>query len=743
MSPPMEIESRISARVAPIAPHVSDELFRLLVSSVTDYAIFLLGPGGHVASWNPGAERIKGYAPAEILGSHFSVFYPAEERAAGVPAALLQRAEREGRASQEGWRVRKDGTRFWAEVAITALRGSGGELKGFAKVTRDMTARQRERENEHVLAAMFDRGTFGIAMIDPGGRYLRANPAFLRLFGYSGEELVERSIGELTHPQDVEATWRSFQELVQGRRSQADFQRRMLRRDGGLIWVRNSLSRLPDADGRLRCILAMVEDISDREFANEALRDSEARLQAFTNYSPAPMFLKDREGRYRFVNERFLQRVGLRRDQVIGRRDEEVFSRDEARILAARDAEVLERGQAVQYEEAARFAEGERFSVVSKFPVLDAAGAVAGVGGVATDITERRTAEQALREQRTLLAEAQKLAGLGCWEWDPASGRVTWSDEMYAIYGLDPARFKPSFESYLERIHPDDRAAAAATVARALMDNRAFTMDERIVRPGGEVRQLRSHGEVVRDETGRPIKMVGACIDVTDQRAYEGTLRALTRRLVQAEETERRRLARELHDQVGQNLSALNINLDIVAASLKQAGTKQEHALRRRLEDSLQLVDGTLQSIENVMADLRPALLDEYGLSAALAWYGKEYSRRTGIRVDVEPDGAEKELAPEAAVALFRIAQEALNNAAKHSSAKRIRIGLECKDGSLMLAVSDDGKGFDAAQAPRGRWGMTTMRERAEAAGGRLWVETSLGAGTTVRATVPRKEHAD
>jgi signal transduction histidine kinase len=245
------------------------------------------------------------------------------------------------------------------------------------------------------------------------------------------------------------------------------------------------------------------------------------------------------------------------------------------------------------------------------------------------------------------------------------------------------------------------------------------------------VRQLRSHGEVVRDEGGRPLKMVGACIDVTEQKAAEAALRALTRRLVEAEETERRRIARELHDRVGQNLSALNINLDILLGKL------QDQPARRRLEDSLKLVDATLQSIENVMADLRPALLDEYGLAAALAWYGEEYAQRTGIRVGVQAGDAGTGLRPEAAVALFRIAQEALNNAAKHSSAKRITVGLEEKGGELVLSVSDDGKGFDPAAAPRGRWGMTTMRERAEAAGGRLSVDSSLGQGTTVRAAVP------
>jgi signal transduction histidine kinase len=147
-------------------------------------------------------------------------------------------------------------------------------------------------------------------------------------------------------------------------------------------------------------------------------------------------------------------------------------------------------------------------------------------------------------------------------------------------------------------VHPEDRQQSGAMVARALMDSRGFSMLERIVRPGGEVRYLRSHGEVVRNERGKPIKILVACVDITEQRHSEAALRqaaqdlhGLTRRLVQAEEAERRRLARELHDRVGQSLSALNINLDIVS--------RESHALtpalRQRLDDSLGLVDSTLQ----------------------------------------------------------------------------------------------------------------------------------------------------
>jgi two-component system sensor histidine kinase UhpB len=313
------------------------------------------------------------------------------------------------------------------------------------------------------------------------------------------------------------------------------------------------------------------------------------------------------------------------------------------------------------------------------------------------------------------------------------------------MYGVDPESFEPGFESYLERLHPEDRERTSAMLAQALVDGRGFTNEERIVRPDGSIRTLRSHSEVLRDEQGRALKLLGACLDITGQRNSETALRtaaaslqALTRRLVEAEEAERRRIAGELHDRVGQNLSALNINLDIVLGALGESGSQE---LRVRLRDSLALVDGTLQAIENVMADLRPPLLEEYGLGAALGWYAEEFSKRTGIGIEFDDHARERnrELRTEAAVALFRIAQEALTNVAKHAHARKVRITLDVADGQMAVAISDDGAGFDpaATEARASRWGMTTMRERVEAVGGHLEVRSAPGQGTQLKAMVP------
>jgi PAS domain S-box-containing protein len=854
--------SRIAERIARAADPSDDE-FRLLVSSVTDYAIYLIDAAGRVASWNAGAERIKGYRAAEIVGRHFSLFYPPEERAAGAPERALGAAAREGRFEGEGWRVCKDGSRFWAEVVITALRNPDGTLKGYAKVTRDMTLRHAEREREQLFAATFNHAPHGIAIVDRDGRYLGANASFLALLGYTEGELRAKTVFEVTHPDDVRESRRLFDDALRGGARRLELEKRYVRKHGGEIWAHLSVAPIADREGAAMRFVVQVEDIterravqarlreserrfrllvssvtdyaiyvlspqgeisswnagaerikgyaerevlgrhfsifftaeeraagkpqraldtvrasgrfadegwrlrkdgsrfwalaaleamrdeagtligivnvtrdlSERRTADERMRQAQALIEAFTDNSPSAMSLKDRDGRYRFANLRLLARHGLRREQVIGRHDAEIFSARQAAAMSLHDAEVLMRGEPVQYEERVEIAGTTYVSLVVKFA------AAGGVGMIAGDITDRRLTEQALREQRALLAEAQKLAGLGWWEWSPDSGQVAWSDELYRIYGLSRDTFKPGVDAYLERVHPEDREHAAALMARALTHGRGFTKHERIVRPGGEVRYLRTQVEVVRDEAGKPIKVLGASLDFTEQRHSETALRqaahdlhGLTRRLVQAEEAERKRIARELHDRVGQALSALNINLDIVLRSAELAP-----GARQRLADSVSLVDSTLQSIEGVMAELRPPLLDEYGLAAALAWHAQEFSRRTGIRVSIDDEAAEavRGLRLEAALALFRIAQEALTNVLKHARAKAVRVEVALAGDEVVMSIQDDGAGFDASRAPRGRLGMTTMRERAEAAGGRLEIDSAPGRGTRVLASVP------
>jgi PAS domain S-box-containing protein len=241
-----------------------------------------------------------------------------------------------------------------------------------------------------------------------------------------------------------------------------------------------------------------------------------------------------------------------------------------------------------------------------------------------------------------------------------------------------------------------------------------------------ETGKLRGFSEIVHDITERKRAE-------EDLHSYAERLKTTSRRLVEVQESERRLLATELHDRVGQNLTALGINLSIVAGGLP-AGAKPE--LGARLEDCNALVEGTVDAMRDVMAELRPHALDDYGLPAALRSLATGFSRRTGIHVDFEKEGRGADLPKPVDLAMFRIAQEALNNVAKHANAQRVEIAIRRKNGSAVLSVRDDGVGFDPQRVDGPRadagWGLLIMRERAEAVGAQFRLKAGPNSGVQV-----------
>ena len=215
----------------------------LLVAEVQDYAILMLDLDGRVATWNAGARRFKGYEADEIIGRHFSVFYPAQAIADGTPEMLLATARAEGRVEQEGWRVRKDGSLFWASVVITAIRDERGELRGYGKVTRDLTERHAvemaRRAAEDRFRAAFTHAPVGIAITGlegaAYGRLVEANPALTRMLGYGPDELTGRTLTSITFAEDRDATVRALQELSVG--SAISVELRLAHHDGREVWV--------------------------------------------------------------------------------------------------------------------------------------------------------------------------------------------------------------------------------------------------------------------------------------------------------------------------------------------------------------------------------------------------------------------------------------------------------------------------------------------------------------------------
>jgi len=264
-------------------PSPASGLYQLLVESVRDYAIFALDPTGVILSWNAGAERIKGYSADEIIGRHFSIFYTAEDLAARKPEAELLAAEREGQVGDEGWRIRKDGSRFWASVVITPLRDPGGRLVGFAKVTRDLTARQRWEEalresEERFRVLVRSVKDYGIFMLDPEGRVASWNEGARRIKGYEAEEILGKHFSTF-YPSDVAASGHPARELEIARREgRYEEEGWRIRKDGSRFWASVVITALLDEHGALMGYAKVTRDITERRLAQQREVDDARRL---------------------------------------------------------------------------------------------------------------------------------------------------------------------------------------------------------------------------------------------------------------------------------------------------------------------------------------------------------------------------------------------------------------------------------------------------------------------------------
>jgi PAS domain S-box-containing protein len=261
----------------------SERRFQLLIASVTDYAIYMLDPSGNVSSWNPGAQRFKGYLPDEIIGQHFSVFYTDEERRAGVPERALRTAREEGKFEAEGWRVRKDGTRFWASVVIDPVRDEEGRFIGFAKITRDMSdqraAQQALRDSEERFRLLVQGvSDYAIYMISPDGIVTNWNAGAARIKGYEESEVVGTHFSRFYTEQD-RANGNPARALDHARRvSRFEAEGHRVRKDGSQFWAHVVIDAIHDANGELLGFAKVTRDITERKQAAEALELANAAL---------------------------------------------------------------------------------------------------------------------------------------------------------------------------------------------------------------------------------------------------------------------------------------------------------------------------------------------------------------------------------------------------------------------------------------------------------------------------------
>jgi PAS domain S-box-containing protein len=688
-------------------------------------------PSGEVF-WSEEMFRIYGLDPAITTLSQemaFQLIHPDDH--ASVWEAFQEAIHEKRGYDVEHRAILPDGSLKYIHALGRPVLNESGALIEFIGTAMDVTERKgREaalRRSEANLAEGQRISHTGSWAWNAGTGEMFSSRELLRIFGFDdpNAEPSHEDFLRLIHPDDEARVREAFERAV---RNQTDYDAayRIVPSDASIRHIHNVGRPVFNESGTLVELIGTAMDITERKQSEEAVRRAYETVEMVLDSIAYKFFAFDKNWRYTYFNAQAKKQLKL-------------LGKDPANLMGKVLWDEFPNPAA---EADYRYAMRERVAMVNEhyyapleewvenriYPTPD--------GGVAIFVgyvTERKRAEERLRRSEAYLAAGQRMTHTGSWAWNVSTGDLYWSEEHFQICGLDPEKEKPSF-SAMQWIHPDDRAFVQQAFKKAMSEKSAFELDCRVVWKNGTIRYVHSLADPVFDETGNLTEYVGTIMDTTERKLVEEERMLLLRRLMHSQEEERRRMAREMHDQFGQQLSTLTLKL----AALK--GEHGQHAQLREQLESLEVIVKQLDRDVSFLAwELRPTTLDDLGLQAALTKYLRIWSKQFGVVAELHVSGMEKDrIAPEIETTLYRIAQEALNNVAKHARATKVDMILERQPEQVSLIVEDNGVGFDPQEGlGNGELGLIGMRERASLVGGTIEIESNPGSGATIFVRIP------
>jgi PAS domain S-box-containing protein len=571
-------------------------------------------------------------------------------------------------------------------------------------------------------------------------RVTYVNPAAMRLCGaFAPEDLRGQSLLDVVHSDSHARVREAVGRWVAGH-SSVPVEAQIVRPDTSTTHVEMIGAVLDGGDGPDLQVIA--RDITERRRSEAALRESEERLTLAFAGAQEGVWDWNLETNAVFYSPRWKQMLGYAEHEIEAHVSawERVLHPDD-KALAAEMTERARRGERPYVGEfRLSHRDGHYIHVLTRgFPVRREGGPVVRIVGTHLDITERKRTEAALRESEERLTLAFAGAQEGVWDWDLETGGVVYSSRWKQMLGYADDEIEPTVNAWERLLHPDDKARAEEVNESVVRGGGTYEGEFRLRHKDGHYIHVLSRGFPVRYEPGGPVvRIVGTHFDLTERKRAdaERARTELLSRLVFAQEDERRRIAREMHDQFGEQLTALNLRIRM----LKEA-CADDAGLREQIVALTTVAQRLDRDVDHLVWELRPTALDDLGLRAALANYINDWSQRVHVSAQLHTTGLlDDRLPSETETALYRIAQEALTNVAKHSQAKNVEVILERRADHVLLIVEDDGVGFDpggAAGAADPGFGLLGMQERAALIGATLQIESSVGAGTTVFVRMP------
>ncbi len=427
------------------------------------------------------------------------------------------------------------GGKLFAHASI--LTRTGAELGGkttietFANQASVALQRRRAEEglrvSEERYRSMVESISNLVQSVEPDGSIIFVNRAWRETLGYSEEEVRELSIFDVVHPESQEHCMDAFQRVLAGERVEG-IEARFGAKDGRAVAVEGSAS-CHFEDGRPVRTYGIFHDVTDRKQTEKALRELAERFRAIFDAATDGILLADAETkRFEIANETLCEMTGYTQNEITDMGVEDIHPREDLPHVVEQFEQQKRGEQPLAENIPVRRKDGTVFYADINSSLVTLRGKKYLLG-IFRDITERRRAEEALRESENSLAEAQRIARLGNWDWNIETDALFWSDEIYRIFGLTPREFGATYEAFLSAVHPDDRKFVETSVDEAVYKGKPYSIDHRIVLPGGEARHIHEHGKVFRDASGKPVRMVGTVQDITERKQAEEAIEILAR----------------------------------------------------------------------------------------------------------------------------------------------------------------------------------------------------------------------